>query len=60
MKLMVKLGPTGRFAPDFGDIRKLIVTKLCDISLHKCTKRGRFMSLAYIITARVLRFTLKV
>ena len=24
----------GRFAPDFGDIRKLMFTKFCDISSH--------------------------
>ena len=35
--LTPKSGPTGRFAPDFGDIRKLMFTKFCDISSHNNT-----------------------
>ena len=29
---MTWVGPTGRFAPDFGDIRKVMFTKFCDKS----------------------------
>ena len=35
--ILTKSGPTGRFAPDFGDIRKLMFTKFCDISSHNLT-----------------------
>ena len=62
-----KKGPMGRFAPDFGDIRKLMFTKFCDISSHnfcsfepnfvifegKSQKRGSTLTMIFVIPTKM-------
>ena len=44
-----------RFAPDFGDIRKLMFTKFCDISSHNaiCVRIYNIQEVYEILTQKV-------